>query len=203
MSEDIQADWERFLDPKELRPNLILASLYIAAFEILKNSIIERIRDFYITGFNENGWIIDPEYEKRVFSKDKSTTYASLKWLLESHAINDDDIDKFNKVKECRNLLAHEITKFLAKGLPPEFPVCFDDMVALVDKIEKWWIVNVEIPLNSDLAEKADEIDESGIVPGPIMSLRMMVDVALGSDETANYYINGFKKNKGGDPTPA
>jgi hypothetical protein len=30
------------------------------------------------------------------------------------------------------------------------------------------------------------------------MSLRMMVDVALGSDETANYYFNGFRKNKSG-----
>ncbi|MFH2103866.1 MAG: hypothetical protein ABIJ39_10985 [Chloroflexota bacterium] len=198
MNEDIQAEWERFLDPKELRPNLIMASLYIAAFEILKNSIIERIRDFYITGFDENGWIIDPEYTRQVLSKDKSPTYASLKWLLESQAIDEVDIEKFNKVKECRNLLAHEITKFLAKGLPPEFPGCFNDMVALLDKIERWWIVNVEIPTNPDLAGKADEIDESGIVPGPIMSLRLMVNVALGSEETANSLLNEFKKNKSG-----
>jgi hypothetical protein len=198
MDEDFQAEWERFLNPKELRPNLILASLYIAAFEILKKSIIERIRDFYITGFDENGWIIAPEYLQQVLSKDKSTTYASLKWLLESQAINDDDIEKFNKVKECRNLLVHEITKFLSKGLPPEFPICFNSMVTLLDKIERWWIINVEIPLNSDLAEKAEGIDENGIVPGPILSLRLMVNVALGSDENANDYLNEFKKNKNG-----
>src|SRR5271157_6166374 len=101
MDKDIQAQWERFLDPKELRPNLIMASLYIAAFEILKNSIIERIRDFYIMGFDENGWIINPEYTQKILLKDKSLTYASLKWLLESQAINAADIEKFNKVKEC------------------------------------------------------------------------------------------------------
>src|SRR5215207_2514976 len=97
MSDENQANWERFLDPEVLRPNLILASVYIAAFEVLKNSILERIREFYITGFDENGWIIMPEYKTDVLSKDKSPTYASLKWLKESEAIGDDDIEKFSK----------------------------------------------------------------------------------------------------------
>jgi hypothetical protein len=198
MDKDNQAKWERFLDPEVLRPNLILASIYIAAFEVLKNSIIERIRDFYVSGFDENGWIVLPEYKDTVLSKDKSPTYASLKWLKESEAINDDDIQKFNKIKEHRNLLAHEITKMMMEGLPSEFTERFNDMVALLDKIERWWIINIEIPTNPDFDGKHDEIDESGIVPGPIMSLRMMIDVALGSDETANYYINEFKKNFGG-----
>jgi len=99
MSDENQAKWERFLDPEVLRPNLILASIFIAAFEILKNSIMERLRDFYVSGFDENGLIIIPEYKTEVLSKDKSPTYASLKWLKESEAINDDDIEKFNKTK--------------------------------------------------------------------------------------------------------
>jgi hypothetical protein len=195
MDNDNQAKWERFLDPGVLRPNLILASLYIAAFEVLKNSIIERLRNFYISGFDENGWIILPEYKDEVLSKDKSLTYASLKWLKTSEAINGDDVEKFNKIKECRNLLAHEITRMLMEGLPSDFTERFNDMVALLDKIETWWIVNVEIPTNPDFDGKYEEIDESKIVPGPILSLRMMVDVALGSDEAATFYINEFKKN--------
>lgn len=50
-----------------------------------------------------------------------------------------------HKAKECRNLLAHEITKMLMEGLPLGFSERFNDMVYLLDKIEKWWIVNVEI----------------------------------------------------------
>ena len=199
MNDDVQSEWERFLDPKELRPNLILASLYIAAFEILKNSIIERIRDFFIVGYDGQDWVISSDYKEQVSRKDKSLTYASLKWLKEVNAIDDGDIVTFNKVKDCRNLLAHEITKFLAKGLPVEFSSCFNDMVALLDKIERWWIVNVEIPTDIDLIKHAEEIDVSGIIPGPIMSLRMMVDVAHGSDENANYYINEFKKRNNRD----
>ncbi len=193
MSDEVLKEWEEFLDPDVLRPKLILASIYIAAFEILKNSIIERLRDFYITGFDENDYTIMPEY-KKILSKNRSPTYASLMWLKESGAITDDDIEKFNKAKDCRNLLAHEITRMLSEGLPEDFSKRFGDMVALLDKIERWWIVNVEIPTNPNLVSEVEEIDFDGIVPGPMMSLRMMVDVALGSNETANFYLNEFKK---------
>ncbi len=198
MDDDIRAKWERFLDPEVLRPNLILASIYIAAFEILKDSIIERLRDFYVSGFDKNGDTVIPEYYD-ILAKDKSPIYASLKWLKESKAITDEDIEKFNKVKECRNRLAHEIAKMLSEGLPQDFAERFHDMIALLDKIEKWWIINVEIPTDPDLAENIDNMDLDGIIPGPIASLKMMLDVALGSNETASYYISRFRKDtKGG-----
>lgn len=38
--------WEDFLNPDVLRPKLISASIYLAAFELLKDAIIERIEDF-------------------------------------------------------------------------------------------------------------------------------------------------------------
>jgi hypothetical protein len=198
MDNDSQAKWERFLDPEVLRPNLILASVYIAAFEVLKNSIIDRLRFFYVSGFDQNGDIISPEYKDEVLAKDRSLTYASLKWLKEAKAITDEDIEKFTKARECRNLLAHEITKMLMEGLPRDFAERFNDMTALLDKIERWWIINFEIPINPDLAANIDKIDLEGIVPGPIASLKMMIDVALGSNETATYYINEFKKGMSG-----
>jgi len=198
MDDDIRSQWERFLDPEVLRPNLILASIYIAAFEILKDSIVGRLRDFYVSGFDENGDIVMPEYND-VLAKDKSPVYASLKWLRESEAITEEDIEKFNKIKEYRNRLAHEISKMLMEGLPQDFAERFNDMTTLLDKIERWWIINVEIPTDPDLIEKIDEIDLDGIVPGPIAGLKMMLDVALGSNETASYYINRFRKDtKGG-----
>ena len=85
------------------------------------------------------------------------------------------------------------------EGLPQDFAERFNDMTTLLDKIERWWIINVEIPTDPDLIEKIDEIDLDGIVPGPIAGLKMMLDVALGSNETASYYINRFRKDtKGG-----
>ena len=50
-------EWERFLNPEVLRANLMLASIYIASYEILKDSIINPIKDFYINRFKGNDYI--------------------------------------------------------------------------------------------------------------------------------------------------
>ncbi|GAI34251.1 unnamed protein product, partial [marine sediment metagenome] len=81
MDDDVRISWERFLNPEILRTNLIVASLFITAFEMLKDSIIGHIRDFFTNGFDENGWIIDDKYKTEVLSKNKSPLYASLAWL--------------------------------------------------------------------------------------------------------------------------
>ena len=191
--DDSHETWRRFLNPKVLRPNLILASIYIATYEILKDSIIRRIKEFYVTGFDQVGDIIDPDYQTKVLSRNKSILYASLEWLKDSNVITDNDVALFTQVKQRRNDIAHEISHMLSEGLPSDFPERFSDMVSLLTKIEKWWIINYEIPLNPDLVDV--EIIEDEIVPGPIAGLRMMIDVALGSEEEANYYYNEFIKD--------
>ena len=195
MDDNIQQNWERFLTPEVLRTNLILASVYIAAFEIMKDSIIERTREFYFPRFDENNQI-DPKYQCDVLTKNKSVTYASLQWLKDVDAICDEDIMKFNRIKELRNLISHEMSKMLIDGLPPDLPERFNDIVSLLDKVEKWWIINFEIPTNPSLDNK--EIDVKEIIPGRIASMSIMLDVALGSDEKAMYYINELKNKQRG-----
>ena len=186
---------ERFLDPEILRPNLILASIYIVAFEVLKNSIINRIRDSFILGFDGKEWTVSPEYTESVLSKNKSPIYASLMWLQEVEAVNDEDIEKFEKIKNLRNIIAHEITELLMSGLPSEFADRYSEMINLLDKIERWWIVNYEIPINPDLYYRIDEIDVTKIVPCPVASLKILVDVALGSDDIALKYLEILNKS--------
>jgi hypothetical protein len=193
MDKDTRGNWERFLNPEVLRPNLMLASIYIATYEILKDSIISRIKDFYATGFDGVNDIIDPRYNSDVLSKSKSPLYASLEWLKESQAITDDDVDLFDRVKKYRNDIAHEISRMLSEGLPADFAECFNDMISLLSKIEKWWIINVEMQIDPDLMKM--EVTEDQIIPGPIASLKIMIDVALGSDEESKYYFNEFMKN--------
>ena len=67
-------------------------------------------------------------------------------------------------------------------------------MVRLLRKIEKWWIVEFEIPINSDFDGK--EIDEDGIVPGPVMMLQLMFDVALGPEQEANKYHKEIERRR-------
>lgn len=181
MDDRIHQAWERFLNPVTLRSNLIVASLFLSAFEILRESIVERIRDFYSIGFDASGPKLDPKYKTEVLAKNRSPVYASLAWLKESGAITNADIATFDRVRQTRNEITHEITHLLAEGLKADYVSRFHELVALVAKIEKWWIVNVEVPTNPDFDDK--EIDEDGIVSGPILTIRLLLDIALGSEE--------------------
>lgn len=194
MDNDVKLSWERFLNPEILRTNLIVASLFITAFEMLKDSIIGRIREFFTDGFNENGWIVNKNYKTKVLRLNKSPLYASLEWLKGMNVIDDQDIEEFNKIKNCRNEIAHEIANFISKGPKIDPLPLFSNMIDLLHKIEKWWILNVEIPTNPDF--DGQEIDEDGIVPGQIMTLRLLADIALGSEEESKFYYREFIKRQ-------
>jgi len=184
--------WEAFLDPDVLRGKLISGSIYIAAYEMLNESIVGRIRDFYSTGFTQEDSTIPPEYENEVLSRNRSRLYASLMWLRENDVIDDADLIEFEKVKACRNRLAHEMSSHVVGSLDLGYLEQLPVLAALLKKIETWWIVNVEVPINPDMG--GVEIDESGIVPGPSISLQLMIEVALGDPKQSNFYIEEFRK---------
>ena len=194
MDEHVRESWERFLNPDTLRSNLIVSSIFLSAYEILRQSIIERIRDFYTTGFDSSGMIVDPKYETEVLTRNRSPVYASLAWLKESHAIDEADIAAFDGIRKTRNAIAHEIPQMLTGGIPDDCVSRFHEMVNLLARIEKWWIVNVEIPTDPDLDGK--EIDDEGIMPGPVITIRLLLDIALGSEEESKYYFDEFLKRQ-------
>lgn len=173
--------WERFLDPEVVRPSLFLATMFITTFEILKDSIVDDVRDFYTDGFDEHGPTVGTEYQSKVLSKNKSPLYASLQWLRENDAIDDDDLVTFEKLKITRNQLAHQLFAVVTGQVESAHQAQFAALVALLRKIGVWWVVNVEISTNPDF--DGQEIDEAGIVPGAVLSLQMLIEVASGNTE--------------------
>ena len=194
MNDDIKTSWERFLNPETLRSNLIIASIFISAFEILKECILERPKEFYTTGFDENGLIVNAKYKKAVLSLNKSPVYASLSWLKDLDAIEKEDIELFSSVKKCRNELAHELPNFITTGIKNDPTPHFSTIISLISKIEKWWIANIEIPTNPDF--DGSEINKDEISPGRLITLRLLTDIALGSEAESKFYYDEFlKKN--------
>lgn len=173
--------WERFLDPDAVRPSLFVAAMFITTFEILKNSIVDRIRDFYSVGWSEDGTKVSADYEAEVLSRNKSTVYASLNWLHSHQAIDEDDIKTFEQLKKTRNLLAHQLFAVVTGQADSDHIAQFSVLVELLRKIEVWWVVNVEIPINPDY--DGAEIDVDGIVPGSILALQMLLEVVAGNTE--------------------
>lgn len=186
--------WERFLDPEIVKPSLFLATMFITTFEILKNSIVDRLRDFYQIEWSKEGSTLSPEYADKVLSRNKSAVYASLNWLLDQQAINESDLATFELLKKTRNLLAHRLFDVVTGQVESPHQEQFNVLVELLRKIEVWWVVNVEIPTNPDYAD--EEIDEAGIVPGAILSLQMLLQVASGNTELLEAWRNQCAKKQ-------
>lgn len=185
--------WEHLLTPAIMQEKLISASLYVTAFELLKDSIIGRIRSFYMVDFDIDDYSFDEKYETVVLSRNKSVLYASLNWLLENDVIDESDLLSFERIKTTRNSLAHELPSLVMGGADFRHTEKFQELVTLLRKIEVWWVVNFEIPVNSDFDGK--EIDEEGIVPGPVLMIQMMLEVLSGNEELLKCYRENNRRS--------
>lgn len=84
--------------------------------------------------------------------------------------------------------------KFLVGDSAVNFSRQFQLMVELLRKIEVWWIVNFEISISPEFCDA--EVDENGIIPGPLMTLQIMLDIALGDPEKASAYYDELRKQR-------
>ena len=193
MDEKVKASWERALHPETLKTNIITASIFSMAFEMLKSSIIEKIEGFFTNGFDENGMIVSPEYKEKVLFLNRSPLYASLKWLQDMNAIDDKDLERFEHIKKCRNTLAHEMLTFASSGVDFDVAEAFDEMIGLLRKIEIWWFENLEMAIDPETYP--EDLDLEQVIPGPVWSLQMLIDVALGPEEEARKYYDHFVAN--------
>ncbi|WP_421187992.1 hypothetical protein [Aeromonas enteropelogenes] len=193
MDEKIKSSWERALHPETLKKNIITASIFSMAFEMLKSSIIDKIEAFYTNGLYENRMVVSPEYKEEVLSLNRSPLYASLIWLQDMHAIDDKDLEIFEHIKRCRNTLAHEMLTFASSGVDFNVAEAFEEMISLLRKIEIWWFENVEMAIDPEAYP--ENLDLEQVIPGPVWSLQMLIDVALGPEEEARKYYDHFVAN--------
>lgn len=175
------------LDPKKVKPFLITASLYITAFEMLKDSINKRIEEFFLVNQKCRNHNFRKEYEEDMQPylaahkdvRDKKT-YAHLDWLIDVGAITKEDIVQYDRVRTFRNDIAHEMTNLLNaeyEKIFREMNELFIIMLKLITKIERFWMINVEIPCNPEF--DGQEINHEEITPGTVLLMQMLVETAL------------------------
>jgi hypothetical protein len=185
--------WLKFLEPENLKENLMFSSLYIASFEAFKDYIIDEVKFFFNTGFSDGKYTFSEKYNSKVKSLDKNLVKATLLWLNDLKAIDNKDIETFDELRQYRNKLSHELMTLLFEGLQQELPEKFAQLISLRVKIEKWWIINIEIPTNPDFDE-SPEVNEEEITTSSQMFNQLIFDMLSGDEKRASFYKNEFKQ---------
>jgi len=164
-------DWDKFLNTEEIKSNLVRASLYLFSYELLKNTIVDKIKDLYNIGFENDTLIYSEDYHEKVLNRKingkQHIFLSSLYWLEENGAITKDDIEVIGSIREMRDKVAHQIDKLLTDS---DFNLGTNlekKIFNYIEKIERWWIREVEIPTNPDFDGK--EIPDEEIISGKVI----------------------------------
>ncbi|EMH4164294.1 hypothetical protein RJ498_005147 [Pluralibacter gergoviae] len=179
--------WERILDPKILKRRVISYSVFISAFEMLKNVVIGRLERFYINFDDEQDMV---EYKIKVLDRNKSKLYASLNWLVEYNALEKVDIDEFERLKIIRNKLSHEMLDLLPEDELFDVTNEIRAIIELTRKVEIWWFCNLEMAIDPD--SYPEDMDIKQVQPMTVFMLQLMCSVALGDEKAADEMFAEF-----------
>lgn len=194
-SNEFVAGWEKFLNPKKLKSNLISASLFLAAYESLRASIVDQVRGFYWTGFDEHGDNFSDSYTTRVLSRHKSPLRASLLWFLEMQAVTQDDLDLVDRLREHRNKIAHDLPAFVASADCDVDLDLLKQLIELVAKVDRWWIREIELSCDPDFDDRdLSQMDDAEIASGRMIFLSMLFDIATGDESISMDRYEAFMK---------
>lgn len=190
---------ENLLDEQILRSNVEFATLFVLNYESLKEFVIEKLISFYANSIEFKEGKITYErsdsYKKQVRSLDKKSDIASMKWFLKAGAITETELDIYNKCKIRRDDITHELLKNLSLGFQEKDMDLFINMVCLYQKIDNWWINEIEIPTSAD--EIPENYDRNEVVGGQVIILSAINDIMLGNGSTKyNEILDLLRKMK-------
>ena len=102
MRDESQTAWERFLNSDTLRSNLMVAAIYIATYELLDQTILERVQNCFFLGLDDSDPAVVGKYRAQVLSRNRSPVYASLGWLESQQVITVEDVSGFENAKNAK-----------------------------------------------------------------------------------------------------
>ena len=166
--------FNRIFDSERLRTNLLLTSLYLTAFEVLVNSIIPHIDDFFVPLTKD--YLGPPHLKKqhqqtraKMTSKYKqeigvkfstSPNYKlipSCKWLQKNGVLNDEEIEEIKKIRDHRHSLAHDLPELILSDV--DLMVNLEHFMRireLVRKVQLFWIhIDMDIKgIDEDISDE-------------------------------------------------
>jgi hypothetical protein len=186
------ASWEKFLNPVKLKQSLVEASVFLTAYEMFRQSVIDNLRSFYSDSFNEGKFTQSAEYKTKVIDLyPRDIFHASCLWFQQSGAIDQSDLDFIQRIRDHRNAIAHELPKFISSVEHAVEGQLLAELFKVVTKVDRWWITEVEIPTNPDF----DDAEPGSIAYDKIQSGNMiMMNLILSVFFEDESYMAGIYK---------
>jgi hypothetical protein len=173
--DDILKACEKLLDPKKLKRSLIEASMFITAYELLMEEIIDPQKSFFIYG-GEDQPENRLEYEKEVKALHKKDAFiASCLWLQNQGAITSREVELILQIREHRNAVVHELPKLIASTELQVDKRLLECLNELATKISRWWALEVDVPTNPDFDHV--EVKEESVLTGSMMFMQVVMGV--------------------------
>ncbi|MFC0530424.1 hypothetical protein [Phytohabitans kaempferiae] len=166
---------EAKLKPWRIRATLAFAGVYQIAHEMIKESVIDEVRSFYCTGFNEAGMTYNEAgYEAEVLALDpkKRKMRASLLWLVHAEAISLQQADRLDAIYAHRHDLVHELGKYIVDpAFEPDMQL-FTDAVEILRDILRFW-TRIEIRLGT--FKQFGDVEADEVTPGRLFLLQLCI----------------------------
>ncbi len=216
---ETKIDSAKIFAPEILRTNLLLSSLYLTSYEVLKIAVIEGVKDFFIyqtpisdddekellnsvdsalvERFRESYQKEVDEYEQAVGisidDRDKLGFIPSCKWLQKQGALSEEEVDEIKIIRDHRNEIAHELPALLiGEGFDIQLEH-FQRIRTLIHKIDVFWARN-DVMFD---ANTFDEVDIQDVSDDEIVSSRDAMLTLI--TNTVLDYLNEIMKGKSSD----
>ena len=188
-----------FGDGKKLSEQLILSSLFIMAFECLKEFIEDNFQDFFSSGYetaqdgnmisieSENFPSIKERYQEhyKVFSKKHfglntkrvSMFQTASAWFHDMQAFTEEDMKLIIGAIQLRNDFAHELYKWVLDEKYPHIDkMMVNGLLNLYFKASNWWICNIEADIMPEDYEKFSEEDMKSAASANVHILQLFLN---------------------------
>jgi hypothetical protein len=141
---------------------------------MVKQAVVEQVRSFYCRGFDESSMLFGEEgYARAVTSLERRKFRASAKWLVQSGAISNEQVEVLERRYVHRKDMAHELVKYLIDvDHGPDADLFIEALKALRD-IQRFW-TQIEIDIGTFEAHGDVTVDD--VQPLSLTVLTRLID---------------------------
>lgn len=164
LRERIEALREK-MSPPVVKANLLAASLFLTAFEMLKAVLVDSLK-----GFTS----IDGAYETEVLGLHKKKFAASCLWYLKQGVLTQHQVDDLHAIREHRDKIAHELPNLL---FDPKAKISLDLLLrsrTCMQVLAKFWF---SIHASTDPQFDGQDLDRVEVDPASVAVFDYLISI--------------------------